>query len=127
MTTSPFSGKRTHVAAIIYRTGNEVTIKRDDGTASENRYGKVSDNDRTFSTVDTEYARRLYNSRGNRDSQQIVEGGRLDEDTPRIAFKHDTAAQENDHVTFPSGQTYSLDKKSQRDTHTEFRATLLQN
>lgn len=126
MTTSPFGGKRTHVAAILYRVGKEVDIARPDNVATENRYGKLSDQDRSYSDVDTEYARRMYNSGGQRDSQQLVQGGRLDQDTPRIAFMYDTVAQEGDRATFPSGQTYSLDKRIDRDTHVEFRATLIQ-
>jgi hypothetical protein len=122
-----FSAKRTEVAAILYRIGHEVTIRRYDENAAVNQYGKVSDTDRTYSDLTTEYARRVYNSNTDRDSQQLVQGGRLSEDTPRIAFTHDTAAEADDRVVFPDGQTYVLDKEVPRDTHMEFRATLLQD
>lgn len=122
-----FSAKRTEVAAILHRIGSEATIRRYDENAAVNQYGKVSDTDRTFSDLTTEYARRVYNSNTDRDSQQLVQGGRLDEDTPRIALTYDTQAQEDDRVVFPDGQEYALDKKVPRDTHTEFRATLIQD
>lgn len=126
MTTSPFGGKRTHVAAIIYRIGKEVSITRPDQTATENQYGKVSDGDRTYSQVTTEHARRIYAQEGNEPQQQIVSGGRLSQETPRIAFKNDTQAQEGDRVTFPGGNTYELDEQVPKDTHIEYRATKLQ-
>lgn len=121
-----FGAKRTEAAAVIYRVGSEVQILRADQQATENRYGKVSDTDRTFSQVATEHARRMYESRGDEPQQQLVTGGRLDQETPIVAFKHDTEAEEGDRVEFPDGTQYSLDRRVPKDTHVEYRTTMIQ-
>lgn len=121
-----FGGKRTHVSDIIYSVGEPVDILQPDNTATENRYGKVSDTDRSFSKVDEEHARRIYETDNDEQSQQIVEGGRLDEDTPQIAMMHDTVADTGYHLRFPDGSEYELDREVPKDTHTQFRATLIQ-
>lgn len=121
-----FGAKRTEAAAIIYRVGSPVSVLRAEQTATENRYGKVNDTDRTFSEVGNEHARRLYESSGNEPQQQLVTGGRLSQESPRIAFKHDTIAEEGDRVRFPSGTEYVLDERVPRDTHVEYRSTMIQ-
>lgn len=119
-------GSKTKVSAIIYRVGREVTVYTPDETATENQYGKVSDGDRSFSEKGTEHARRIYENQNDEASQQLVQGGRLNEDTPRIAFRHDTVAEEGDRVEFPDGTTYDLDRDMPKDTHMEFRSTMIQ-
>jgi len=125
MTGPLLGGNRTTIASIIYRTGNEADILRPDGQATENRYGKVSDGDVNYTVEDTETFRRIYQSEVERGSEQLVIGGRLDDEEPRIAARHDTGAQEGDRLQFADGSTYSLESRIGRDTHVEFRTTLV--
>lgn len=125
MTNAYFGGKRTKAATIIYRTGDPVSITRADGTATTNQYGKVTDGDRQFITEGDEHARRIYAQEGDKPSDELVQGGRLDRDRPNIAFKYDTEAQEGDRIEFPDGKTYVLDERMNRDAYVMFRSTLL--
>jgi hypothetical protein len=125
MTGPLFGGKRTHIAAILYRTGSDVDVLRPDGNATENRYGKVADSDVSYSSVASERARRIYLSETPRGAEQVVTGGRLNTEDPRIALMDDTVAKEGDRLRFPDGQRYSLESRIDRDTHVEFRTTLI--
>lgn len=110
---------------MIYRTGHDVEIMRADGTATENKYGKVSDTDVSYTKVADETARRMYNRRDREPSEGGVDGGRINTDSPRIAMFKDTAAQEDDRLVFETGEEYVLDEAIERDTHTEFRVSLI--
>ena len=125
MTGPLLGGNRTTIATIIYRTGNEAAILRPDGSATENRYGKTSDGDRTYSAQGTEKFRRIYPYERERGSQQQVSGGRLDDEDPQIIAHYDTIAQEGDRLRFPDGQEYNLDSRASRDTHVKFQTTLV--
>lgn len=122
----PLDGKARLGHVVIARMGDEATISRADGTAPENQYGKIEDDDRTFSDVATEEVFRGYTSSADFPDEANAAGGRLNSDDPRLAFKKDTAAQEDDRVTFSdTGRTYVLKEEIPRPTHTLFRATLV--
>jgi len=125
MTGPLLGGNRTTVSAIIYRTGNEATIRRPDGNATENRYGKVTDTDVTYSAQATERFRRIYQTESEPGSEQFVAGGRVSDEEPGIAARYNTVAQEGDRLLFEDGNEYTLDSRVDRDTHVEFRTTLV--
>lgn len=102
---------------VIQETGTPAIVERPDGLATENKYNKVPDSDVTFNVVETrERARRLWQSDGQRRTEEGVTGGKHRDDQPKIAFGKSADVQEDDHVVFgpefvdvPSGSTYTVD------------------
>lgn len=127
MTDILFPGKARLAHLMFRRTGSPVEIHRADGNATENKYGKISDVDQTYSKVADEYAKRMYGSYGERSREGSVEGGRVSEENARVAMMRDTEAQVDDHVIFPDGSEYALDARVPRETHYEFKTTLVTN
>lgn len=123
----PLQSKRRHLAVTIRRLGSAATITRPDGTATENKYNKRSSEDVTYEHVADTVARQFYQRDSDEPTEGGVSGGRIDTDNPRIALPHDTPAQEDDRITFDdTGRTYVLDERVHRDTHAEFRVSLVQ-
>lgn len=119
--------KRQHAEVVINRVGHDVTIERPDGSTTENKYNKRSSTDVTYTQVAQEVGRRLYRRDSDQPNEGGVSGGRVDTDNPRIALPFQTAAEEDDRVTFQNdNRTYVLDERIYYDTHAEFRATLVQ-
>lgn len=122
----------------LNRTGETVTIYRADGTATENKYGKIEDGDRTFSKVTSEVGRLTYESMEERPTESRVQGGRVNTESPIILFRDDTQAREDDRVVFDGfgdgsfgsdvfgdARTYTLDERVPRDNYVAFKATLV--
>lgn len=93
----------------------------------EDRYGKVNDTDKVFLDIGQGTAYRIYPSMEERASEASTLGGRIDTESPRIAFPRDTIAEEDDRVGFPDGRKFVLDERVPMETHYEFRATLVTN
>lgn len=126
MTRLPGGASRRFRVA-LHRIGEPVTIEESDDPAT-NDYGKVEDEDRTWSEVEPNQkhvAHRIYQGPNDRPNEVQVFGGRVDTDAPLIAFAAGSAAEEGDRITFPDGQTYSLDDKVPYRAYTAFRTTLL--
>lgn len=126
MTRLPGGASRRFRVA-LHRIGEPVTIEESDDPAT-NDYGKVEDEDRTWSEVEPNQkhvAHRIYTGSDGRPNEVQVLGGRVDTDAPLIAFAADTVAKEGDHITFPDGETYSLDDTVPYRAYTAFRSTLL--
>lgn len=111
----------------INRVGAGVTIKRLLSPPAENEYGKTPDSSPSdYDDVTTEVAHRIYASRNDFPNEARVTGGRIDSENPRLAFKEDTQAQEDDIVEFEdTGRQYVLDERIPRQTHVEFRSTFI--
>jgi hypothetical protein len=125
MTDILLPGKATLVEAVFKRTGSQVDILRGDGTAAKNKYGKIEDQDRTYTVVATEYGKRMYGSYGERNREEDVQGGRVSQENARVALSADTDAQVDDRVEFPDGRVYHLDAEVPRETHYEYKTTLV--
>lgn len=121
-----FEGKARLASVVLHRVGVEATISKPDGTASTNKYGKTEDGDRNYTDIATETVHRIFTSDSDRSDEARVAGGRIDVENPRLAFQQNTAAEEDYRVTFSdTDRTYVLDELIPMKTHTEFRATLL--
>lgn len=114
-------GQRRKFRVLITRIGQQVDILRPDGTATENEFGKVDDNDVTRSKVDEAYARRIYSSNEERPDMRITTGGRRSEDAPRLVFPYGTDVQRDDHIEFPNGDIYRIDDHVPHEMHDEYR------
>lgn len=126
MTDPLLASNRSNLKMRIYRRGAECDILRADGTATENRYGKVSDTDQTYSVETQEYFHRIYEEASMRESESQVQGGRINEDDARLASFYNTVAEEGDRVEFPDGTKFALDRRMDFDTHTEWQVTIIQ-
>lgn len=120
-----FQGKERLARVALHRVGETVDVLRDDGSSTENQYGKIEDDERTYNVVGQEVARRIYSSTSDRPGEADVTGGRLPTENPRILFEKDAAVQDNDRVAFSDGRTYVLDEEVPLDTHTSYRVTLI--
>lgn len=119
-----FTGRQRTADVMLSRFGTEVTIRRPDGTATLNEYGKVEDSDQTYNTVTTERAVRWYRARDDHPGEARVTGGRIDTENPWLFVAHDTQMQEDDRIEFSdTNQTYVVDELISRQTHTEARVT----
>lgn len=126
MSRSPLYAARHRLSAIIDRFGNDADVRRPDGTATKNKYGKVSDTDVTYSSVGTERVRVAYPDDNDHPAQAGVDGGRVSTDSPILVCKHDTIIQEGDRVHFShDGRTFSVEERREYDTHVTFTATLV--
>lgn len=111
--------------AILKKVGYEADIKRPDGSASKNKYGKIEDGDRTWTTVATERAYPTYTA-GDLPNEAQTQGGRINTDEPVIALPVDTDAQEDDRVTMSdTGRTYTLIEEVPHELYTAFQTTLV--
>lgn len=126
MTGRLFSGRERTAAVLLDRVGVHATLRKPDGTATENKYGKVSDSDINFVDDGQITAHRLYPNDDSRQRESSVEGGAVDLSTPRIAVQNGTGLQEEWRVAFPDGEVYRLIEKIPRKTHEEWRAELVQ-
>lgn len=121
-----FSGKARLVRVMLDRAGVSATIRRRDNSPSENSRGKVEDGDWTYADVAEETVFPIYASRDDRPAESRVTGGRINTESPRIAFQDNTVAREDDRVVMSdTNRTYVLDERVPRATHIEFRATLV--
>lgn len=94
---------------MIWRAGEQITIKRPDGSETENIFGKKDDTDVTFSTVSSdEYGYRYEPTADSRDRSGTVPGGRVRTHEPHIALALDTAVQQDDLIEFPNGDQYAV-------------------
>jgi len=126
MTRGSLYRARHTYSVIVERFGNEAEIRRPDGSASKNKYGKKSDTDVNYAPVGTEKMRVAYERLDDRPDQAGVDGGRVSTDNPYMVCRHDTEAQEGDRVHFShDGRTFSLEERVVYDTHVEFTATLV--
>lgn len=111
---------------MLKRVGVEGDITRPDGTATENRYGKIEDGDRTWADVATERVYPTYGGDNDLPSEARTTGGRINRESPTLAFATDTAAQEDDRVTMSdTGRTYVLIEKIPHELYTAYRANLV--
>jgi hypothetical protein len=124
MTRGIFQPRDRLIRVVLNRTGTPADIKQP-SNPGENKYGKVADTDRSYTVVATEDAYRTYGSYEERPRDMPEVGGDADMDTPRIIFKRDTAANEGYRVEFDDGEVYELDVVVPRETHKEFRATIV--
>lgn len=120
MTLLNHGARRSAIKATIWRVGRNITIRRPDGNASQNIFGKTPDTDKTFSTHSTdEYAYRFT----QRDSEQLGgvrhQGGQIDSQEPRIMLGYDTDVQPGDLIDFPDGRTYHI--PSELEDHTSHK------
>lgn len=121
-----FPAKQRLATVMLHRVGQDVKIKRPTGSAGTNDYGKVEDGDRNYETIDHTVAYRMFRSGSEGPRESRVSGGRVDVDNPRIAAPRDTRIQEDDRVVFTdTGRTYHADEMIPRETHYEFRSTLV--
>lgn len=125
MTGELFDGKADLAEIAFRRSGDIANVLREDGTATENKYGKVSDTDKSYSKVGETVAKLMYGSYDERRREDSVQGGKVRMETPRVAVPKDSIAQEDDLVEMPDGERFQLDAKVTRETHNEFKATLL--
>lgn len=110
---------------LLKRSGNVVSVYRADGTASETKYHKTSDTDKTYSKIGEELGFRSYANDNAEPGYGEVTGGRVDTDSPRIALMAETDAQEGDRIEFPDGKRYALDELIDRKAYSLFRSTLI--
>lgn len=121
-----FRGRSRTASVLINRAGTPVDILRPD-SPPENKYGKVSDSDVTYSQVASSVCRRIYPTDDERPREARTIGGRIDTEEPRLAFPKNTNVQEGDRVQFQDdGKQYQIDEHIPRETHDEYRATLVQ-
>lgn len=120
-----FSAKSRLGALMIHRSGEPVSLYRPDGTATKNKYGKVTDTDRDYEHVGDDTATRVYEGRDSEPGYGEVTGGRVDTDSPRIALPQSTIAEEGDRVEFPNGHRYELDERIPMHAYVLFRSTLI--
>lgn len=125
MTGELFDGKRDLVEIAFRRSGDIADVLREQGGATENKYGKISDTDKSYTKIGETVVKLMYGSYDERRREDAVQGGNVRMETPRVAVPKDTIAQEDDLVEMPDGERYQLDAKVTRETHTEFKATLL--
>jgi hypothetical protein len=127
VTASPIPRSNTTRAAIaIKRLGDKVIVRKPDGSATENKYGKVETNDVTYTDTEETYARRVYRFEDEFPAEAGVVGGRVDTDTPRILLPKDVEVNEEWRVHFiNSDETYVLDEEIHREIMHEYPATLV--
>lgn len=117
--------RRTKLA--LSHIGQEVVVERPDGTATEDKFGKVGEDDVTWSEVATdEVAYRAYPNYDNERGRARATGGRVRTDSPNILLELETDVQEGDRITFDDGETYEIDRLQRRASHTETRVTRVQ-
>lgn len=110
MSSPLIGGRELQAKVLIWRVGDSITIKRPDGSETENMFGKKDDTDLTFDTVSTvERGYRFDPSRSNSLRAAVAVGGRADMHEPHVALGHDTEAQEDDLLEFPD-LTYHVTK-----------------
>lgn len=117
-----FNGKARLGKVILQRAGEIVEVLEPD-SPSENKYGKVEDDERTYTVIGEERARRVYDNLDTRPGEADVSGGRLRAENPRILFQKDAIVDEDHRVRFPDSHEYVLDEEVPLDTHTSFRVT----
>lgn len=120
-----FDGKQRLGRVILNRVGKQVDVLRADGSATENKYGKIEDDERSYDVVGQETARRIYANESDRPGEADVTGGRLDSENPRILFGSGADVTDDDRVRFPDNKVYVLDEEAPLDTHTSYRVTLV--
>lgn len=113
----------------INRLGERVEIRRPDGTATENKYGKVED--KNYAVVAEEFAIRIDRDREEEAHERVVDGGVFDTDQPRILFPLDADIREDDRVAFTASVENAvpvyeiLDEVTGRQAFSEYRSTLV--
>jgi len=121
-----FPGKQRLATVMLHRVGQNVKIKREVGSAAQNDYGKVEDGERNYETIDHTVAYRMFRSGDSGPRESRVSGGRVNVNNPRIAAPRDTRIEEDDRIVFTdTGRTYHADERIPRQTHYEFRSTLV--
>lgn len=112
---------------VLSRIGEEVTVRRPAGTATENKFGKVSDADITWEEVATdEIAYRAYPGDDDEPNRARASGGRVRTDDPNILLEEGTQVQEGDRLEFDDGEVYEIDRLFERGAHNETRVTRVQ-
>lgn len=109
---------------LLERVGRDATFYSASEPA-ENKYGRQSDTDVTYTKEAVAPAYRVYDSGNDRANEASVLGGNVDIDSPVIAFPLDISASEGWKLQFPDGKEYVLDEQVADRTHHEFRATLV--
>lgn len=125
MASSFLPAKAELVKVMLNRVGMSADIDRPDGSASENKYGKIEDGDITWQSVGTETLYRQHLGSNDQPREESVVGGRVDRENPVVIAGRDTDVQEDDRLTFSDGRRYRVDQKMPRQTHNEFRCTLI--
>lgn len=124
----------------LNRVGREITIFRSDGNATENKYNKITDGDKTWSQVAVETGRLTYQSMSERATEASVMGGRVDTEQPLIMLRDDTEAREGDRIvfegfgdglfgddTFDNSKSFTLDERVPMDVFILYKAGLVQD
>jgi hypothetical protein len=117
----PTIARRATVA--IKRLGEECVISEPSGATTTDDYGK-SEEDDSFSPLDSEHLLRVYGSRGSEPSTARATGGRRPADSPLMILKEDTVAKDGHRVTY-LGTTYELDALTRYPSHIEASTTLI--
>lgn len=119
-----FAARERTADVALSRFGTEITIRRPDGTATLNEYGKIEDSDESYTQVATEFAVRWYRARDDYPGEATVDGGRVDTENPWLFLAADTQASEDDRVEFSdTGQVYVVDEMIPRQAYKQARVT----
>lgn len=118
---------KSQAKVLIQRTGSVVDVMRDDGSASVNTRGKISDTDVTMAKQGEETVVRTYPNESDEPSLRGSTGGRRQTDAPNIHLQHDTIVQEGDRLDFPDGNSYAIERKIDRKSHYETETALVKS
>lgn len=91
---------RSTVRSALNRFGQRAEVRRPDGTATENRYGKIED--KSYKVVDTITAIRRTRRFSDEAQERTVDGGVINTDQPRIVAPLDANIQTDDRLAFLS-------------------------
>lgn len=125
MTGRLFSGNARTATVLIDRVGVRADVYEPDGTATENKYGKFSDTDITYTKRSEEVLHRSFPDDDMRQRERSVSGGTVDMSSPNILASNDVVLQEDWHVEFPDGERYRLIEEMEFPTHQEWRVELI--
>lgn len=121
-----FRSRTRTFAVAAKRMGERFTILRADGSAVENEYGKIEDDDRDFEPAGEEYGIPWYRGRDDYSASASVEGGRVNTDNPWFYVREDTAVEEDDRIRVEhSGRVYVVNRLVDETTHKILRVTLV--
>jgi len=116
---------RRQVAVALKRLGSLMSIRRPDGTAVENDYGKVEDGDLDYDDAGEAYGRRTYWSESDYPSVAVSSAGDLNTDEPIIITQADADLEEDDRIDFPDGDTYNVDRVIPFGSHQYIQVTYI--
>lgn len=123
---SRIKSSRLRSKITIKHVGEEAAVERPDGTATENKFGKVDDGDVAWTSVGDVFAYRARASSDEEPERSRATGGRIRTDSPNILLPVDPGVREGDRLTFSDGEQYIIDRMWTTGAHVETSTTRVQ-